>query len=162
MRIRWLLSLAITSLLLASALAFPGPVGAAAPTFTLTTIDDSGVDPIGTAQCGFTVLFHTVGTIKRSTQTLANGQQVEIARYRLKTTFTNPATGTTITIVSAGIDRLVTKDGRSLLAVLGTGAILDAAGNPIRFSGRRVLDVTTGETLLSESGLSQSGCALLQ
>jgi hypothetical protein len=102
------------------------PARAAGPDFFLVPVDDS----FSLDDCGFTIEGRTTGSIKVHDFLDEQGNLVrEIANFNLKTTYTNPATGDTLTSISAGPDKLtVNEDNSATLASIGIVARIVAPG----------------------------------
>ena len=99
---------------------------AAGPDFIVVSVDDSFL----LDDCGFTIEGRTTGSIRIHDFFDTQGNFVrEIANFNLKTTYTNPATGDTLTSISAGPDKLtVNEDGSATIASIGIIARIVAPG----------------------------------
>ena len=62
-------------------------------------IDETFVDPILTSECGFTVIEHDVGVIRTSVS-----RRRFTTTLSVRSTFTNPATGNSVVVRTAGSD----------------------------------------------------------
>ena len=124
------------------------PALAAKPELITIPVDDTLVF----GECaGFTVIEHVEGTIKVSTHFDRNGNVVmEIARFRLRHTYSNSETGASLTSQDVGIDKItLNQDGSGTVAVIGIVARIVVPGEGLVFAhlGRIVFDLETGEVL---------------
>jgi hypothetical protein len=135
-------SAAILALLLTAALA--APASAAKPTrevIDIGTPADEAADAafIG-AICGYPITVSTEATVTVHVFTDRNGDfKLEIDKYSIRETFTNPTTGESVTLHDVGPDIIwVNRDGDVMLAQVGRS--LTGSG----FIGRVVTNLDTG------------------
>jgi hypothetical protein len=112
---------------------------------------------------GFTVMQHVEGTVKLSTHFNNDGNVVmEIARVRLRHTFSNSETGYSLITPDVGIDKLTVHQDGSILAVSGLvfRIVVPGEGLVWAFLGTLVFDVNSGE-LIFEAGQHDDFAELL-
>lgn len=142
---RRLLSVPLTVLI---SLTLVTSVFAATPDMVTITVDDTFV--LGACD-GFEVIEHVEGTIKVSTHLDQDGNfAMEIVRFRLRHTYSNSVTGTSLSTPDVGIDKVTIDDeGSGTVAVIGIVARIVVPGEGLVFAhlGRIVFDLNTGEAL---------------
>ena len=113
-----------------AALGFAVPAAAAPPSVVIEQVDRTRTLPAG-ALCEFDVVLHSEGTSRTTTYTDREGgfDRFAVHLSHWKTSFTNPATGSTITTVLAGpviVEAL--DDGTALVRVPGNDGLLIVKG----------------------------------
>jgi hypothetical protein len=147
-RTRWLLLAMVFLAGLAPLMVAPGSVGAApgpnSNNPTVISIDDTFLAPNLTAQCGFDVWAHFVGTITTSVQ--HNGVLIE--RYNLRRIFTGP--GGSLTVVDVGVDKItetISPDGTTVvITIASTGSlpyhtVVPGHGSVVNNAGHEILQI---------------------
>ena len=113
-----------------AALAVAVPAAAAPPSVVIEQVDRTRTLPAG-ALCDFDVVLHSEGTSRTTTYTNPDGSFNRFAVHlsHWKTSFTNPATGSTIRTVLAGpviVEAL--DDGTALVRIPGNDGLLVVKG----------------------------------
>ena len=146
--------LAAVTLILIAAL----PVAAAKPTMTFGTIDESGIDPFASADCGFPVTSTVTGRFIERLWVDANDVQRVIFTINVHVEYT--ANGRTLRGVDAGMDTgFIEPDGTAAIAIHGSVGMVTVPGHGpvLGAAGRLVLLFTpvldgTGNPVLDEDG----------
>jgi len=101
--------------------AFVSPAYAGKPDFETVQIDETFLNEQLTEACGVPIETHGEGFIKFSTHYDRDGDVAfELNSFHLKETFTNVETGTSISTVNVGPDRVTfAEDGTVILAQIG-------------------------------------------
>lgn len=114
---------------------------------------------------GFTLLNEAQGSIKVSTYFNKNGDPVkEISRYSLVQTYTNSESGRSLTLRTAGPDRVIfNADGSITIVSTGRGEVFSSDGEYLTFRGRLVTIISADgvETETFQAGKIQDVCSLL-
>jgi hypothetical protein len=139
------------------------PTFAAKPDTETIPID---VPQYSITECnGFTLLTEVHGRIKVSTYFNKNGDPVkEIVRYSLVQTYTNSESGQSLTLRTAGPDRVTfNADGSITIVSTGRGEVFNSDGELVTFRGRLVTHISADgtETEVFQAGKLQNVCALL-
>lgn len=139
------------------------PVFAAKPETETIPID---IPQYAATECnGFTLLNEAQGRIKVSTHLNKNGDPVkEIIHYNLAQTYTNSESGQSLTLRSAGPDRVTfNADGSITVVSTGRGEIFTPDGELVTFRGRVVTNISADgvETVTFQAGKFQDVCSLL-
>jgi hypothetical protein len=108
-----------------------------------TPADEAADAAFLTALCGFPITVTTDATVTVHVFTDRHGDFMrEIDKYLIRETFTNPASGESVTLHDVGPDLFwFNRDGELLLALVGRS--LTGSG----YIGRFVLNLDTGETV---------------
>jgi hypothetical protein len=139
------------------------PTFAAKPEFQIIEINEGSV--VATQCRDFTILVEAQGRIKVSTHFNKNGDPVkEINRYNIVQTYTNSESGESLTLRSAGPDRVTfNADGSITVVSTGRGEVFSSDGEYVTFRGRLVTIISADgvETETFQAGKLQNLCEIL-